>query len=214
MTDIDIKEKLLVEMWKKNNVKQAIFEFDCGGDSMNSTEIIVYDNNDVIINDFDCTFLENFIYHNVVFYQNSDGHYLGEHGTVLVKLIDDKFIFNKNGISEYNETGNFTVELKVTDEYKNILDEYILKLAFRLDNRDEYVTSYKKDFIMTEDDFQLFRKKIDDIVEHIENYIYDIFYDNTNMMIEEVEDLIIEYENFTLEITYRYYYSEEFTDQQ
>ena len=82
----------VIQEWKKLNVYKGRFEFSCGGDSMNETELTFYDNDDnpisktQVLNDY----FEDEIYKKVEFYEASDGHYIGEMGTVYITLNDDE----------------------------------------------------------------------------------------------------------------------------
>ena len=78
----------LIEEWKEKGVDRAEFEFSCGSDSMNDTSLVFFDKEDkeVIMSNKSRETLDNDIYKEVEFYVNSDGHYQGEHGTVLVEF--------------------------------------------------------------------------------------------------------------------------------
>ena len=77
----------IFQLWIEKNIKECIMTFSCGGDSMNDTSFLLYDNEgknvfEPIITDY----LEEDVYHKVEFYEVSDGHYMGESGTVTITL--------------------------------------------------------------------------------------------------------------------------------
>lgn len=73
------QEKKLLQRWKELNVKNATFDFDCGGDCMGETELTIINNDEESVEDENFEkLLESEIYRNVEFYEASDGHYIGE----------------------------------------------------------------------------------------------------------------------------------------
>ena len=80
----------IIKLWKEKNIDHVDFNFSCGGDSMNDTEIQIYDKQG---NEVECSeisdHIDSEVYNKVEFYVNSDGHYMGESGTVKVELVED-----------------------------------------------------------------------------------------------------------------------------
>ena len=88
----------IIAKWKSLNIKEAIMEFDCGGDSMNDTSWVLKNDKDEEVADTDLvSYLDTEVYKEVQFYENSDGHYIGEFGEVIVTLEDngEQFFYNK-----------------------------------------------------------------------------------------------------------------------
>lgn len=112
----DIQE--MIKIWKENKVMQVVFKFSCGGDSMNDTEIIIEDengNSGISCNELS-TYFEDEVYRKVEFYENSDGHYQGEFGEVIITLDDEEDCFDycKCSQSEWCETITSEIEVQLT----------------------------------------------------------------------------------------------------
>lgn len=174
----------MLELWKKYNVKYAEFEFSCGGDSMNDEVLRMYDKQNVEIiypasselADLEQKIISS-IYDNVNFYVNSDGHYIGEYGTVTVQLNEDNiFEYIKNTTSEYVEENMESIDISdIILSYDDIL-KYISQIS---GNNHDCVITYSKDFILTEE----LKTKIANFKEALynkyDNFIPDIT-DDTN----------------------------------
>ena len=95
----------IIKLWKELGVTHIDFEFCCGGDSMNDTTLNIHKGDEIIENNELETFFDNEVYKRVEFYVNSDGHYQGESGNVLIELNDegDDFNFMKSAQSEWCE---------------------------------------------------------------------------------------------------------------
>ena len=174
----------MLELWKKYNVKYAEFEFSCGGDSMNDEVLRMYDKQNVEIiypasselADLEQKIISS-IYDNVNFYVNSDGHYIGEYGTVTVQLNEDNiFEYIKNATSEYVEENMESIDISdIILSYDDIL-KYISQIS---GNNHDCVITYSKDFILTEE----LKTKIANFKEALynkyDNFIPDITDDTT-----------------------------------
>ena len=69
----------IIEIWKKENIAQAVFNFYCGGDSMGDTDLSFEDSEGIRIEFSDtknedtlATYFDNEVYNNVSFYEASD----------------------------------------------------------------------------------------------------------------------------------------------
>ena len=98
-----------IKTWKDLGVARANFEFSCGGDSMNDYSVTLEDANGNSIESAELRdYFENETFRNVQFYEASDGHYMGEAGTVEITLNEDDeepfFDYFKNAQSEWSET--------------------------------------------------------------------------------------------------------------
>ena len=141
----------IIKLWKELNVTKVEFHFDCGGDSMGSTDFYVKTNEGDINAPDIVGYFEDVIYKNVVFYENSDGHYIGESGVVEITLIEDEepfFNYDKISTSEWNETISKTEKVELTNEEAEFVRNYITSFNGRNDN--EYTINYLQDFIMSD----------------------------------------------------------------
>ena len=95
-----------VEIWKREGIDRVEFDFSCGGDSMNDTELRFYKGNKEIEETWGLeAYFDDEVYENVEFYENSDGHYQGESGTVTITLNEDEdeFDYEKSSTEEWLE---------------------------------------------------------------------------------------------------------------
>ena len=158
----------LIKKWKEYNIDRAKFEFTCGGDSMNNTELVFYDkdNNKVEV-DFNSE-IENEIYDNITFYDASDGHYQGEAGTVTVTLVEEEgeepcFQFDKDAQSEYSESYTDRIQIEFSKEQYDYLEKHVEDIK---DNYsiDAIVFLYKIDFFVSPEK-ELIEKSIMEIIK-------------------------------------------------
>ena len=161
-----------LKLCKKLMIDHCIMDFSCGGDSMNEFTFVFYDENKNVLHSEDITTLDKFfdeeVFDKVHFYEASDGHYLGEFGTVHIELNDegDDFIYTKEASSEYSEavTEKFTFQL--TDDEFDLLSE---KISDFNGDSSGLVINYNLDCIITD-------KEID-ILSNFENKILDFVVD-------------------------------------
>lgn len=141
----------IIAKWKSLNIKEAIMEFDCGGDSMNDTSWVLKNDKDEEVGDTDLvSYLDTEVYKEVQFYENSDDHYIGEFGEVIVTLEDEQFFYNKQSKSEWNETHTDNFEFPLTPAEKSFIDTKVLNLNGG-DNGSSTI-NYKGDFILTDEE--------------------------------------------------------------
>jgi len=143
-------QEKIIEIWKELQITHINFEFTCGGDSMNDTTLNIHKGEEIIENDIISTYFDNEVYNAVEFYVNSDGHYMGENGNVLIELNDegDGFNFMKSAQAEYCERITSEVEVELTDDEIAFVKEFVRDI-----NGGEGEGSnlnYKKDFIINE----------------------------------------------------------------
>jgi hypothetical protein len=100
----------IVYAWQRYGIESIYCKFYCGGDSMSDIEYSVNlasgeEPGIDIWTYIDEDYLENLVYKHIEFYVNSDGHFLGESGTVVIRLVkaDDNYVldFVKHSESEY-----------------------------------------------------------------------------------------------------------------
>jgi hypothetical protein len=150
-----------IKDWKKQNIAYAEFQFSCGGDSMNDTDLLFYNEQGDVVNET-CglsAYFENEVYNEVSFYEASDGHYMGENGVVRIELSDeeDEFHYMKSAQSEWCERYNGELECEVTEDEVKFLTEYIGGMSDASWNGRQ--TDYKKDFVLTDE----YEEMIDDL---------------------------------------------------
>jgi hypothetical protein len=159
-------KQTIIELWKESKIDYLEFKFSCGGDSMNDTEITIYnDNNDEVSNSEISDFIDNEVYNNVEFYENSDGHYIGESGEVIIRLNEDgdDFEYSKNSRSEWSEQFTEQAEIELTDDEVKFIQENVNDINGHI--YDGVNTNYKRDFIMTDKEETMIselEKKIND----------------------------------------------------
>lgn len=145
-----VSEKQIIKLWKKKGVDRIELEFSCGGDSMGDTEYTIHLENGEEDHDSELEeYFENIIYDKVEFYVNSDGHYEGESGTVVIRLNDegDDFEYDKTSVSEWNESATEDVLVKLTPKEKAFLKDHVLNINGG--GEEEMTTNYKHDFVIT-----------------------------------------------------------------
>jgi hypothetical protein len=152
--------KEVIQLWKENDVERINFIFDCGGDSMNDTSFEIINSKEEYIEVPELeNYFDNEVYRNVKFYENSDGHYQGENGRVVITLAetydevndedeDEPFIYEKISESEWCEHYEDTKIVELTDEEVDFIDKYVSDINGNMDE-DEYNVNYKIDFIQT-----------------------------------------------------------------
>jgi hypothetical protein len=160
---VELEQSL--KTWKDLKIDHCIMNFSCGGDSMNDFSFEFFDENENVLhsNELD-NFFEEEVFDRVDFYVNSDGHYLGEFGTVHIELNEEenRFEYSKSGSSEYSETTTENFDYQLTDEEFILLRDKISDI-----NGDSWSTNvnYKTDCIINDDE--------SNILEELENKIKD-----------------------------------------
>lgn len=123
--------KEIIRIWKECGVHEAEFHFDCGGDSMNETSWVFLDSKGETIDSSSLSVvesqLESDVYDNIQFYETSDGHYLGESGTVNVTLNDEENDFDmyKSSTEQWSETLSVDQEIDISEELGVLLHKKI-----------------------------------------------------------------------------------------
>ena len=153
----------IIALWKELEITNVNFNFNCGGDSMNDTDITIHTKNGEITNDVIHDYFDVVVYDKVEFYVNSDGHYQGEFGVVEITLEDDDddFSYSKSAESEWNEQQSENVSIKLTDIEQAFVSKNILNL-----NGDESNFSFvfKGDVFLSDED-ELFLAELETKIE-------------------------------------------------
>jgi len=161
----------LIEEWKEKGVDRAEFEFSCGGDSMNDTSLVFFDkeSKEIIMSNESRETLDNDIYSNVEFYVNSDGHYQGEHGTVLVEfnVEENEFNYSKSATEEWSESFTDIVRIEITPELHKFCKEYVLEISGESNYLD---IEYAKDFYINSEKCKMLEDIQEIINENMDNH--------------------------------------------
>jgi hypothetical protein len=165
----------VLKLWGELDVKEVHFVFSCGGDNMGDTHIEVYNSNDDLLESENVRDIENYfddvIYDNVHFYENSDGHYMGEDGKVVIMLDEDdntEFTYDKESQEEWCEHTPFTEVINLTDEEVEFIEKYVSDINTNM-SEDDININYKVDFIQT-DELVVVEEKL---LEKIKNFFYN-----------------------------------------
>jgi hypothetical protein len=156
-----------IKLWKEKGVERAVFVFNCGGDNMGDTDLILYGKNE---EEIVCQELKDFLddetYKNVDFYVNSDGHYMGEAGTVDITLNEDDdepfFDYCKSSQSEWSETVENIIEIELNEKQLKFIKDNVSNINGGKGGG--VVINYKRDFIMTDEEEKI-AKEIEVILE-------------------------------------------------
>lgn len=166
-------EQQAIKRWKDKGVVRCEMEFSCGGDSMNDYEFKLFDKDGNEVDDAELKdYFEKVIWNKVQFYEASDGHYIGESGTVEITLSSEEedadedeepyFNYYKNARSEWSETVENTIGVKLTPEQIAFIEKNVRNIN---GSQDDIAVNYKRDFILTDADVA--------IQESIENLVND-----------------------------------------
>lgn len=164
-----MKTKEAIQLWKALKVTSVDFNFSCGGDSMNDTDIVINTEDGQIENELLVEFFEEEVYKNVEFYVNSDGHYQGEAGVVQIVLEDEDVDFNysKTAESEWSEQHTESINIKLTDVEQAFIEKNVLNINGEGDNLN-FV--FKGDVFLSDDDEEFLEKLENKIVNEISDY--------------------------------------------
>jgi hypothetical protein len=161
----------IIKLWKDNKVSEVIMTFYCGGDNMGDTNFEVLDGNTNPISVPELVaYFDNAVYNNVEFYVNSDGHYMGENGSVVITLDEDEepfFVYSKSSQSEWNESHINEVEVKLSDDMAKFVRENVSNIN---GGEGGIVVNYNRDFILSDKDEEIQEGLEDLITDTTSNY--------------------------------------------
>lgn len=197
-----MNQEQAVELWKSLGIAEAIFNFNCGGDSMGDTDIVLEkENGESVENEELANYFDSEVYKNVDFYVDSDGHYQGESGTVTITLNEDDdtenpfFDYSKEALSEYSETVMTITEFELNEKQLKFIKENVENIN---GSKDGFVINYKKDLILSDEEEMLIKEiedeicnKAVDFVPETDEEVSDWYTYTTNIVGEEVEVLTI-----------------------
>ena len=207
MSNSVINESVLeaVSEWKKLGIDNANMEFSCGGDSMSDYSFTFYTKNTSAVTGSPenieveseelVLFFDIQIFDDVEFYVNSDGHYIGESGNVVITLNDDEdgFSYDKQSQSEWSESYEETIHIKLSKEEIEFVKNKILNINGGTDG--DATFNYKLDCIITDEDEEIIEALGERLSTECDEYEFeeadgeqeDWFSWSTN---QEVEDVI------------------------
>lgn len=161
-----------IALWKELGITNASMEFSCGGDSMSDYQFNFYTDGEqskkVKSSELD-SFFDDEVFRKVEFYVNSDGHYIGEFGTVEIVLEEDDedFSYYKSAQSEWSESFSDTVVVELTEKEVEFVRTKVFSLV---GGEDGNLINYKGDCIINDDEEQisdtLLVKVYDKVVNH------------------------------------------------
>ena len=146
-TKINIEtEQDAIQEWKRLGITSCSMPFSCGGDDMNEYSFEFNKVEDGKLTTIESSELHNFfedeVFRRVDFYECSDGHYIGEAGTVEITLNEDddepSFDYSKSAESEWHESVTKFVKLDLTEEEKTFLKSKVT----RIEGGDDQETFY------------------------------------------------------------------------
>jgi hypothetical protein len=194
-----------VSEWKKLGIDNANMEFSCGGDSMSDYSFTFYTKNTSAVtgrpenisveSEELVVFFDRQIFDDVEFYVNSDGHYIGESGNVVITLNDeeDGFEYDKQSQSEWSESYEETIHIRLSNSEVEFIKNKILNINGGQDG--DATFNYKIDCVITDEEEELIEvlgKRLENECEtyefqDVEGEEEDWFTWSTN---QEVDDVI------------------------
>lgn len=196
----------IIKIWKEKNADRVEFQFSCGGDSMNDTDLYIYDKNDnIVVNSELYSYFEDEVYREVNFYEASDGHYMGESGTVYIELDGDIFSYSKSSESEWCESHPSTIEIELTEEERDLILNHVESINGGSD--EDCNINFKNDFVITD----IIKKLLESIEEKVNDTTAEFKPDDLDEEVtdwyrfESGDDIINSSGNLEIEINNEYY---------
>lgn len=165
-----------IKLWNELSIVKCVAPFTCGGDSMGDIEFQFYDEDG---NTIESSKLEGYfdreVYNNVEFYVDTDGHYLGESGEVIITIDDedeDDFNYYKNAMSEYSERNVSVILIPLSDDELKYISENVNNIN---GNFDGIVINYKREFILSDTDEEIEQKLRVNVLDACNDYAPDSY---------------------------------------
>ncbi len=203
----------IIELWKKLDITKGEFIFSCGGDSMNETEFKFWNSKNEEVEDSELeNYFESEVYREVDFYEVSDGHYMGEFGTVIIVLEEDDdepyFSYDKESQSEYEERLSEVMKYELTDDEVKFITEKVQSIV---GGEDGQAINYKGDCLLSDEEVELSEKLLDNLWNTAGDYEFENadgepqewFVFTTS--IDEEDEIIIEDNKLSVEVQRTYY---------
>ena len=201
----------MIKDWKEAGIGYAKFIFSCGGDSMNDCHFEYFTEDHDEIPSFEHeTELEDILFKRVEFYVNSDGHYMGEDGTVTIELNEeeDDFYFSKEAEAEYCERITSEVTAVLTDEEVDYINKYAEDIIGGEDDNTDinYKINFIKTYELDEIEKSIF-EKIDDVAGSfspaVDGEVRDFY--SFSLTNDQTEDIKIDGNELTIYVDNEYY---------
>jgi hypothetical protein len=203
----------IIELWKKLDITKGEFIFSCGGDSMNETEFKFWNSENKEVQDSELEgYFESQVYKEVDFYEVSDGHYMGEFGTVIIVLEEDDdepyFSYDKESQSEWEERLSEVMKYELTDDEVKFITEKVQSIV---GGEDGQAVNYKGDCLLSDEEVELSEKLLDNLWNTAGDYEFENadgepqewFVFTTS--IDEEDEIIIEDNKLSVEVQRTYY---------
>jgi hypothetical protein len=203
----------IIELWKKLDITKGEFIFSCGGDSMNETEFRFWDSKNEEVEDSELeNYFESEVYKEVDFYEVSDGHYMGEFGTVIIVLEEDGdepyFSYDKESQSEWEERLSEVMKYELTDDEVKFITEKVQSIV---GGENGNAINYKGDCLLSDEEEKISEKLLDNLWNTADDYEFEgadgepqeWFVFTTS--IDEEDEIIIEDNKLSVEVQRTYY---------
>jgi len=205
-----------IVLWKELGITSCTMEFSCGGDSMNDYNFTFYKTNnkkgknEPAVIQIECKeltdYFDNQVFREVEFYEASDGHYIGESGSVEITLDDDEesFSYYKSSQSEWSERTSEILDVKLTKNEIEFINNYVSNIN---GGDGDVNVNFKIDFIMTDDNETLITELRDKIHKVVSNHTpecdgeLDEWYSFTTNGNGDLETLTIEDNHLKVEVS-------------
>lgn len=164
-----------IALWKELGITSATMEFSCGGDSMNDYHFNFYnsENKQVENGELD-SFFDDEVFRKVEFYVNSDGHYIGEFGSVEISLDEDAeeptFSYYKSAQAEWSESYTEEVAIELTEKEVEFIRTKVRNLV---GSQDGSSINYKGDCILNDEEEKISDTILEKITDVVENYEFE-----------------------------------------
>lgn len=207
-----------IKLWEELNIDRCVMEFSCGGDSMNDTDITLYDKDNNVVECEELTdYFDSEVYKNVEFYEVSDGHYMGEYGQVEITLEKDSddpeewyFGYDKQAQSEWEEAFSDTMYVEISEKENEVLKKIENVNGSPWDT--EINVNYKDDCVITEEE----SNTLDTLLERIKTLSDELEIEGKGEEQDEgrsfQSDIEMEEGKLLVEVSGRFYYTEESYD--
>lgn len=167
-----MEQEQAVKEWQDLSIDKCEVSFDCGGDSMGDTDFSFFSKGNKVtsVSQELQDYVENVMYNQCTFYQNSDGHYQGERGIVEITLEEDDdddtyyFVCQKYATAEYNETFTIIEDVKLTQNQLVYINDNISTIWGGSDDHTQII--YKRDFILTDED-EVIENELKALIENV-----------------------------------------------
>ena len=159
----------LKELFTSGQIDKIEWTYHAGGDSLNDHEHkYLLDGEEVTPeNPIDPT---DYILDNIDIAEASDGHYLGEFGTVHVTLEDAELSVFKDYQSEWSRTYTEELSLELSPEAAKVF-ENIETLRYEVCNADLEELEFKKDLFVNNEIATIIEDTVDEAVDLADNFV-------------------------------------------